>query len=130
VSENFLKDMMAEMQNAGAAGAGGGGMPGMPDMSALQGMMGGMGGAGPSGGAGETKQKKQKKKVIRAYNAREGSIVLHIPEHGWHKILGPLKRISVEIHAKTYGFDRELHGRAGLSASASTMQEIGRFPLP
>jgi signal recognition particle subunit SRP19 len=69
VSENFLKDMMAEMQNAGAAGAGGASIPGMPDMSALQGMMGGMGGmggAGPSGG-GETKPKKEKKKkVIRA----------------------------------------------------------------
>jgi signal recognition particle subunit SRP19 len=63
VSENFLKDMMAEMQNAGAAG---GGMPGMPDMSALQGMMGGMGGAGPSSGGGEAKEKKKKVKKIRA----------------------------------------------------------------
>ncbi|TVY55439.1 Signal recognition particle SEC65 subunit, partial [Lachnellula suecica] len=68
VSDNFMKDMMAEM----AAAGGGGGMPGgmgMPDMSALQGMMGGMGGmggAGPSAGAGgEPKKKKEKRKVIR-----------------------------------------------------------------
>ncbi|TVY24133.1 Signal recognition particle SEC65 subunit [Lachnellula hyalina] len=63
VSDNFMKDMMAEMA---AAGGGGGGMP---DMSALQGMMGGMGGmgaAGPSGGAaggGESKKKDKKKKI-------------------------------------------------------------------
>ncbi|KAH8766555.1 signal recognition particle, SRP19 subunit [Hyaloscypha finlandica] len=47
VSENFLKDMMAEMQNAGAAGAG-------------------AGGAGPSSGGGEPKEKKKKVKKIRA----------------------------------------------------------------
>jgi signal recognition particle subunit SRP19 len=63
VSENFFKDMMAEMQASG-----GGGMPGMPggggmpDMSALQGMMGGMGGgAGPSSGNGGAKKEKKKK---------------------------------------------------------------------
>ncbi|TVY94232.1 Signal recognition particle SEC65 subunit [Lachnellula willkommii] len=67
VSDNFMKDMMAEM--AAGGGGGGGGMPGMPDMSALQGMMGGMGGmggAGPSGGAaggGESKKKDKKKKI-------------------------------------------------------------------
>ena len=65
VSDNFMKDMMAEMAAAGGGG-GGGGMPGMPDMSALQGMMGGMGGAGPSGSAGtggESKKKDKKKKI-------------------------------------------------------------------
>lgn len=61
VSENFFKDMMAEMQGAGGAGDGG-----MPDMSAMQAMMGGMGGAGPSGTAGGSggapKKDKKKKK--------------------------------------------------------------------
>lgn len=65
VSENFFKDMMAEMQNAGGgAGAGGmPGMPGMPDMSAMQAMLGGMGG-GPStpGGSGGAPKKDKKKK--------------------------------------------------------------------
>ncbi|KUJ21559.1 signal recognition particle, SRP19 subunit [Mollisia scopiformis] len=68
VSENFFKDMMAEMQGAGG-GPGAGGMPGMPDMSAMQAMlggMGGMGGAGPSGAAGGSggapKKDKKKKK--------------------------------------------------------------------
>lgn len=66
VSDNFFKDMMAEMQGAG--GMPGGMPPGMPDMAALQGMMGGMGGmggAGPSGGAagGESKKKDKKKKI-------------------------------------------------------------------
>ncbi|CZR65980.1 related to signal recognition particle protein Sec65 [Phialocephala subalpina] len=67
VSENFFKDMMAEMQGAG--GAGGAGVPGMPDMSAMQAMLGGMGGAGgagPSGTAGGSggapKKDKKKKK--------------------------------------------------------------------
>jgi signal recognition particle subunit SRP19 len=63
VSDNFFKDMMAEMQNAGGAGAG------MPDMSALAGMMGGAGGAGPSGGgaiaggSGGGGKKEKKKKI-------------------------------------------------------------------
>ncbi len=63
VSENFFKDMMAEMQGGGG---GAGGVPGMPDLSAMQAMMGG---AGPSGGAtppqgaieGKKKDKKKKK---------------------------------------------------------------------
>jgi signal recognition particle subunit SRP19 len=63
VSDNFFKDMMAEMQNAGGAGGG------MPDMSALAGMMGGVGGAGPSGGgaiaggSGGGGKKEKKKKI-------------------------------------------------------------------
>jgi signal recognition particle subunit SRP19 len=58
VSENFFKDMMAEIQGAGGAP----GMPGMPDMAALQGMMGGMGGGGASGsGSGNVPAKKEKK---------------------------------------------------------------------
>lgn len=67
VSENFLKDMMAEMQAGGGglpgAGAGGGGMP---DLSALQSMMGmgmGGGGGGPSGGANAAPKKEKKKKI-------------------------------------------------------------------
>lgn len=52
VSENFLKDMMAEM--------GGGGMPGMPP-GMLQGMAG-MGGGEGSGGAIEKKKEKKDKK--------------------------------------------------------------------
>ncbi|KAH6680137.1 signal recognition particle, SRP19 subunit [Halenospora varia] len=70
VSENFFKDMMAEMQGAG--GMPGGGMPGgggMPDMAAMQAMMGGMGGmggAGPSGSGGAGGgNKKEKKKIKR-----------------------------------------------------------------
>jgi signal recognition particle subunit SRP19 len=61
VSDNFFKDMMAEMQNAGGTPGG------MPDMSALAGMMGGAGGAGPSGGAGASAGtgKKEKKKKIK-----------------------------------------------------------------
>ena len=47
VSENFLKDMMAEMQ---------GQVPGMPNMAAME---------GPSGSAGEAKPKKDKKKKIK-----------------------------------------------------------------
>jgi signal recognition particle subunit SRP19 len=66
VSDNFFKDMMAEMQNSGGAGGAGGGMP---DMSALAGMMGGAGGAGPSGGgaiaggSGGGGKKEKKKKI-------------------------------------------------------------------
>ncbi len=66
VSENFFKDMMAEMQQGGGAMP-----PGMENMAALQGMMGG--GAGPSGsgsgsgssGGGVGKEKKEKKKKIK-----------------------------------------------------------------
>ncbi|KAG4440341.1 hypothetical protein IFR05_004193 [Cadophora sp. M221] len=62
VSDNFFKDMMAEMQGAGGAG-GAGGMPGMPDLSAMQAMMGGGGGtATPPQGAIEGKKKDKKKK--------------------------------------------------------------------
>ncbi|KAG9233820.1 signal recognition particle, SRP19 subunit [Amylocarpus encephaloides] len=67
VSENFFKDMMAEMGQAG--GGAPGGIPGMPDMAALQGMMGGMGGPsgnGNGGGEGSKKKDKKKTKVIRA----------------------------------------------------------------
>lgn len=92
VSDNFLKDMMAEMQGqggpAGLPGAPGGGMP---DMSGLQNMMryarflcqigglrklilhsmfGGGGGAGAAGSsaqgnAGTKKDKKPKQRIIR-----------------------------------------------------------------
>lgn len=74
VSENFFKDMMAEMQGAGGGGMPGmPGMSGMPDMSAMQAMLGGMGGmggmlggGGPSSGAGGSggapKKDKKKKK--------------------------------------------------------------------
>jgi signal recognition particle subunit SRP19 len=62
VSENFMKDMLAEMQNAGGTP----GIGGMPDMSALQGMMGGAGmGPSASGSGGEGKPKKEKKKKIK-----------------------------------------------------------------
>ncbi|KAH7419548.1 signal recognition particle, SRP19 subunit [Cadophora sp. MPI-SDFR-AT-0126] len=62
VSDNFFKDMMAEMQGAGGAG-GAGGIPGMPDLSAMQAMMGGGGGsATPPQGAIEGKKKDKKKK--------------------------------------------------------------------
>ena len=47
VSENFLKDMMAEMQ---------GQVPGMPNMAAME---------GPSGSGGEAKPKKDKKKKVK-----------------------------------------------------------------
>jgi signal recognition particle subunit SRP19 len=59
VSENFLKDMMKEMQGAG------GGAGGMPDMASLMAAAagGGGGGAGPSGsGGGGKKEKKGKGK--------------------------------------------------------------------
>lgn len=59
VSENFFKDMMAEMGQAGGAG---GGMPGMPDMAAMQAMMGGAGGGGSQPAIGAAKEKKDKKK--------------------------------------------------------------------
>jgi signal recognition particle subunit SRP19 len=54
VSENFFKDMMAEM---------GGQLP--PGMEGMQGMLGGAGPSAPGGG-GEGKQKKVKRKIIRA----------------------------------------------------------------
>lgn len=57
VSDNFLKDMMAEMT------AGGGGLPAGADMSALQNMMGGMGGGG--GPSAQQPAKKEKKKKIK-----------------------------------------------------------------
>ncbi len=63
VSENFFKDMMAEMQQGGGALP-----PGMENMAALQSMMGG--GAGPSGSGnagaiegGKAAKKEKKKKV-------------------------------------------------------------------
>ena len=63
VSENFFKDMMAEMQGAGG-GEGGGAQgqlpPGMAGM--LNGMGGGGGGSGEAGPSGEAKKKKEKKK--------------------------------------------------------------------
>ncbi|KAI1495320.1 signal recognition particle, SRP19 subunit [Biscogniauxia mediterranea] len=59
VSENAFKEMMKEMQGAGAGGGpgGGGGMPGLPggitpEMMNMFGGMGGMGGGGGGGGAG------------------------------------------------------------------------------
>ena len=63
VSENFFKDMMAEMQQGGAGGEGGQLPPGMAGM--LNGMGGGGGGGeggGGAGGGGEAKKKKEKKK--------------------------------------------------------------------
>ncbi|KAK4237663.1 signal recognition particle SEC65 subunit [Achaetomium macrosporum] len=57
VSENFLKDMMKEMQQAGGAG-------GMPDMASLLAAAGAGGGAGSgsgAGGAGGGRGKKDKK---------------------------------------------------------------------
>ena len=47
VSENFFKEMMAEMQ---------GQVPGMPNMAAME---------GQSGSGGEAKPKKEKKKKIK-----------------------------------------------------------------
>ena len=64
VSENFFKDMMAEMQQQGGAGGAGGQLP-----AGMAGMLSGMGGGGAGGGAeaggsgGETKKKKDKKKA-------------------------------------------------------------------
>ncbi|CAG8961154.1 hypothetical protein HYFRA_00002697 [Hymenoscyphus fraxineus] len=67
ISDNFFKDMMAEMQSVGGMPGGGGMPPGMPDMAALQGMMGGMGGMGGAGpSAGPSEKKKDKKKKIKA----------------------------------------------------------------
>jgi signal recognition particle subunit SRP19 len=61
VSENFFKDMMAEMSQ-GAGGAGGGQLPaGMAGM--LNGMGGGGGGTEAGGSGGEAKKKKEKKKA-------------------------------------------------------------------
>ena len=57
VSENFLGNMMAEMQNAGGQLP-----PGMPDMSAMASMMGGAGGAAPAIESSKKKEKKDKKK--------------------------------------------------------------------
>lgn len=58
VSENFLKDMMKEMQQGGGAGPGG-----MPDMASLLAAAGGAGGASGSGsGGGGKKEKKGKGK--------------------------------------------------------------------
>ena len=60
VSENFFKDMMAEMQGGGGA-AGGQLPPGMASM--LNGMGGSSGGGGDAAGSGgEAKKKKEKKK--------------------------------------------------------------------
>jgi signal recognition particle subunit SRP19 len=51
VSENFLKDMMKEMQQGGGGAGGAGGMPDMASLLAAAGGGGGMGmGAGSSGG--------------------------------------------------------------------------------
>jgi signal recognition particle subunit SRP19 len=55
VSENFLKDMMAEM-------GGGGGMPGMPGLPGMMQGMGGIGGGEGSSGAVEKKKEKKDKK--------------------------------------------------------------------
>ncbi|PLB33757.1 RNA-binding signal recognition particle subunit SEC65 [Aspergillus candidus] len=64
VSDNPLKDAMAEMQGMGGM-PGMPQMPGMPDMSALSAMMGGMGGMGgggePAGASGDKKKKDKKK---------------------------------------------------------------------
>ena len=62
VSENFLKEMMKEMQQQGGAG-GTGGMPDMASLLAAAGGGGGAGGAGASGsGGGGKKEKKGKGK--------------------------------------------------------------------
>jgi signal recognition particle subunit SRP19 len=72
VSDNFFKDMMAEMQGAGGMPGGGG----MPDLEAMRAMMGGMGGMGGmpgmgglggmgalgDGGGGAVSKKEKKKK--------------------------------------------------------------------
>ena len=56
VSDNILKDMMAEMGNAG-------GLPGgMPNLGALQNMFGGGAGEGSSAGEGKKREKKKGKK--------------------------------------------------------------------
>ncbi|KAI1632314.1 signal recognition particle, SRP19 subunit [Biscogniauxia mediterranea] len=54
VSENAFKEMMKEMQGAGAGGPGGGGMPGLPGgiTPEMMNMFGGMGGMGGGGGGG------------------------------------------------------------------------------
>jgi signal recognition particle subunit SRP19 len=59
VSENFLKDMMAEMGGAGGMPGGAGGPGGMAGM--LQGMMGGGGGGGESSSSQQPKIKDKKK---------------------------------------------------------------------
>jgi len=64
VSENFFKDMMAEMQQQSGAGGAGGQLP-----AGMAGMLNGMGGGSAGGGSeaggsgGETKKKKDKKKA-------------------------------------------------------------------
>ena len=63
VSENFFKDMMAEMQGGGGGGGGEGGAGQLPP--GMAGMLGGMGGGGGGGGAegsGEGAKKKKEKK--------------------------------------------------------------------
>lgn len=63
VSENFLSDMMKEMQGAGGMPGGMPGMPGGMDMASLLGGMGGMGGGGGgSGNASEDGGAKKKAK--------------------------------------------------------------------
>lgn len=65
VSENFFKDMMAEMAQQGADGEGGAQLPpGMAGM--LNGMGAGGGGGGPGGSGGEAKTKKKDKKKGKA----------------------------------------------------------------
>lgn len=61
VSENFFKDMMAEMQQQGGAGGAGGQLP-----AGMAGMLNGMGaggGAEAGGSGGEAKKKKDRKKA-------------------------------------------------------------------
>jgi signal recognition particle subunit SRP19 len=61
VSDNFFKDMMAEMQGAGGM-PGGAGMPNLDAMRAMMGGLGDMGAAGPSGSSAPAKKEKKKKK--------------------------------------------------------------------
>ncbi|KAK4155034.1 signal recognition particle, SRP19 subunit [Chaetomidium leptoderma] len=61
VSENFLKDMMKEMQQAGGGAGGAGGMPDMASLLAAAGGGGGGAGAASGSGAGGGGGKKDKK---------------------------------------------------------------------
>ncbi|KAF8473465.1 signal recognition particle, SRP19 subunit [Kalaharituber pfeilii] len=62
ISDNFLKDMMKEMEGAGGAPGGMGGLAGLQNMfGGMGGGMGGMPGLGESSSAGGDKKKEKKK---------------------------------------------------------------------